>query len=565
MFRERNVIVKNPLKADIRFGLVYPNVYKTAMSSLGYQILYNYVNERDDCYAERITYPSIRSLETNSPLSDFDIISFSLQYEQDYFNVLELLREADIPLRREERTPDDPLIIAGGPCASSNPLPLSDFIDIFVIGEAESILYDFLDLYSSLNISKKSKSNGKSEFDLSPFLEIDGLYISKFNNNAKISLLEDMNDAYHLTYPIVTETDDEDLIPAFSNSILLNVSRACSRGCRFCMSSYMYRPLRETDLDNLLRIADESRANTGLNKISLIGAAVSDYSRINELTESLKEMGFQVSTPSMRIESITRETLTALKSSGLKTLTLAPESIYSLRKRINKDISDEDVFRVINDAIELGFNIKLYFLIGLPYETQDDIIELASLMKQIDSMKYNIDSNSKSSIKLNDISSKSISNSPSKNGGKKSKSSRKKPKVSISFSINPVIPKPHTPLQWESYDMKDIKSKIKYLKKNLKGLDMKFESAKMGLIQYVLSCGDREIGNLIERSLNEKISIREWAQNAPDYEFGDELPWDSIDVSVSKEFLISEYEKIKTSEQTPWCEDGPCYNCGACN
>lgn len=565
MFRERNVIVKNPLKADIRFGLVYPNVYKTAMSSLGYQILYNYVNERDDCYAERITYPSIRSLETNSPLSDFDIISFSLQYEQDYFNVLELLREAGIPLRREERTPDDPLIIAGGPCASSNPLPLSDFIDIFVIGEAESVLYDFLDLYSSLNISKKSKSNGKSELDLSPFLEIDGLYISKLNNNAKISLLGDMNDAYHLTYPIVTETDDEDLIPAFSNSILLNVSRACSRGCRFCMSSYMYRPLRETDLDNLLKIADESRANTGLNKISLIGAAVSDYSRINELTESLKEMGFQVSTPSMRIESITRETLTALKSSGLKTLTLAPESIYSLRKRINKDISDEDVFRVINDAIELGFNIKLYFLIGLPYETQDDIFELASLMKQIDSMKYNIDSNSKSSIKLNDISSKSISNSPSKNGGKKSKSSRKKPKVSISFSINPVIPKPHTPLQWESYDMKDIKSKIKYLKKNLKGLDMKFESAKMGLIQYVLSCGDRDIGNMIERSLNEKISIREWAQNAPDYEFGDELPWDSIDVSVSKEFLISEYEKIKTSEQTPWCEDGPCYNCGACN
>lgn len=565
MFRERNVIVKNPLKADIRFGLVYPNVYKTAMSSLGYQILYNYVNERDDCYAERITYPSIRSLETNSPLSDFDIISFSLQYEQDYFNVLELLREANIPLRREERTSDDPLIIAGGPCASSNPLPLSDFIDIFVIGEAESVLYDFLDLYSSLNISKKSKSNGKSELDLSPFLEIDGLYISKLNNNAKISLLGDMNDAYHLTYPIVTETDDEDLIPAFSNSILLNVSRACSRGCRFCMSSYMYRPLRETDLDNLLRIADESRANTGLNKISLIGAAVSDYSRINELTESLKEMGFQVSTPSMRIESITRETLTALKSSGLKTLTLAPESIYSLRKRINKDISDEDVFRVINDAIELGFNIKLYFLIGLPYETQDDIFELASLMKQIDSMKYNIDSNSKSSIKLNDISSKSISNSPSKNGGKKSKSSRKKPKVSISFSINPVIPKPHTPLQWESYDMKDIKSKIKYLKKNLKGLDMKFESAKMGLIQYVLSCGDRDIGNMIERSLNEKISIREWAQNAPDYEFGDDLPWDSIDVSVSKEFLISEYEKIKTSEQTPWCEDGPCYNCGACN
>ena len=561
MFREKNVIIKNPLKADIRFGLVYPNVYKTAMSSLGYQILYNYVNEREDSYCERIIYPSVRSLETNSPLADFDIISFSLQYEQDYFNVLEILRDAGIPLRREDRTSDDPLIIAGGPCASSNPLPLSDFIDIFVIGEAEAVLYDFLDLYLESDIKNKR--------DLSPFLNMQGLYVSQFNNNAKIILLDDMNDAYHLTYPIVTETDDKDFMPAFSNTILLNVSRACSRGCRFCMSSYMYRPLRETDLENLLSIAEDARSNTGLNKISLIGAAVSDYSKINELTETLREKGFQVSTPSMRIESITRETLVALKSSGLKTLTIAPESIYSLRKRINKDIKDEDVFRVINDAIELGFNIKLYFLIGLPYETQDDIDELASLMKQIDSMKYNIDSNSESSIKSNDISIKSMSNSSSKNDGafsrKKSKSSKKKSKVSISFSVNPVIPKPHTPLQWESYDMKGIKSKIRYLKKNLKGLDIKFDSAKMGLIQYVLSCGDKEIGDLIERSLNEKISIKEWAQNAPNYEFGDDLPWDSIDVSVSKDFLISEYEKIGTSEQTPWCEDGPCYNCGACD
>ena len=494
-------------------------------------------------------------------MADFDIISFSLQYEQDYFNVLEILRDAGIPLRREDRTSDDPLIIAGGPCASSNPLPLSDFIDIFVIGEAEAVLYDFLDLYLESDIKNKR--------DLSPFLNIQGLYVSEFDNNAKIILLDDMNDAYHLTYPIVTETDDKEFIPAFSNSILLNVSRACSRGCRFCMSSYMYRPLRETDLENLLSIAEDARSNTGLNKISLIGAAVSDYSKINELTETLREKGFQVSTPSMRIESITRETLVALKSSGLKTLTIAPESIYSLRKRINKDIKDEDVFRVINDAVELGFNIKLYFLIGLPYETQEDIDELASLMKQIDSMKYNIDSNSESSIKSNDISIKSMSNSSSKNDGafsrKKSKSSRKKSKVSISFSVNPVIPKPHTPLQWESYDMKAVKSKIRYLKKNLKGLDIKFDSAKMGLIQYVLSCGDKEIGDLIERSLNEKISIKEWAQNAPNYELGDDLPWDSIDVSVSKDFLISEYEKIGTSEQTPWCEDGPCYNCGACD
>ena len=580
MFKEKNIIIKNPLKADIRFGLVYPNVYKTAMSSLGYQIIYNYINEREDTYSERIIYPSARSLETNSPLSDFDIVSFSLQYEQDYFHVLEMLREADIPLRREDRTSDDPLIIAGGPCASANPLPLSDFIDIFVVGEAEAVLYDFLDLYSSLKLSKRSKKSKKSKNnkinenedcidddkrDLAPFLDIEGLYISEFNNETNIVLSEDMESIYHLTCPIVTETDDKDFIPAFSNSILLNVSRACTRGCRFCMSSYLYRPLRETDLNHLLSIAEESRKNTGLNKISLIGAAVSDYSQINELTEKLKDNGFQVSTPSMRIESITKETLISLKSSGLKTLTIAPESIYSLRRRINKDIKDEDVFRVINDAIQLGFNIKLYFLIGLPYERQEDIEELAEMMKQIDSMKYNIDSNSENSIKSDVNSIKLKVNSNSKKGNASSKSSRKKAKVSISFSVNPVIPKPHTPLQWESYDMKDIKSKIRYLKKNLKGLDIKFDSAKMGLIQYVLSCGDRNIGDLIEKSLNQKVSIREWGENAPSYDLDDDLPWDSINVSVSKEFLKSEYEKIRTSEQTPWCEDGPCYNCGACN
>ena len=587
MFKEKNIIIKNPLKEDIRFGLVYPNVYKTAMSSLGYQIIYNYVNEREDTYSERIIYPSTRSLETNSPLSDFDIVSFSLQYEQDYFHVLEMLREAGIPLRREDRASDDPLIIAGGPCASANPLPLSDFIDIFVVGEAEAVLYDFLDLYSSLKLSKRSKknkinNNGDSfdneKMDLCPFLDIEGLYISEFNNETNIVLSDDMGSIYHLTCPIVTETDDKDFIPAFSNSILLNVSRACTRGCRFCMSSYMYRPLRETNLDDLFSIAEEARANTGLNKISLIGAAVSDYSQINELTEGLNERGFQVSTPSMRIESITMETLAALKSSGLKTLTIAPESIYSLRRRINKDIRDEEIIRVISDAVELGFNIKLYFLIGLPYESEDDIGELANMMKQIDSMKYNIDSNPISSIKLNDNSIKSTLNSSSGNdsvsSASKSKKSRKKDKksksnkkakVSISFSVNPVIPKPHTPLQWERYDMKEIKSKIRYLKKNLKGLDIKFDSAKMGLIQYVLSCGDKDIGNLIERSLNEKISIREWGEKAPSYDLEDDLPWDSINVSVSKEFLKSEYEKIKTGEQTPWCEDGICYNCGACN
>ena len=534
MFYELNKFEKNPLRADIRFASVYPNVYKTAMSSLGYQIIYGLANERDDTYCERVVYPSVRSLETNSPLRDFDIISFTIQYEQDYFNVLEILSKAEIPLRRNDRTDKDPLIIAGGPCATANPLPLSDFIDVFVIGEAEVVLYDFLDCY--LNLKNDGRFNRD---DLSPFLDIESLYISEFKNKAKIAILDDMDNAYQLTRPIITQTDDDDLMPVFSNSIFLNVSRACTRGCRFCMSSYLYRPQREVNADLLVDTALKISENTGLKKINLIGAAVSDYSHIDYLIETLREKGFVVSTPSMRIESITKDILVSLRKSGLKTLTIAPESIESIRKKINKDIPDEKIFEVVKDAVELGFNIKLYFIIGLSSSSDEDIVELKDFIKIIDSMKYDIDSNSKSSSR--------------------------KAKVSIKFSVNPLIPKPHTPMQWNSYDMKDIKSKIKYLKKNLKGVDIKFDSAKMGLIQYVLSCGDRDIGELLEKSLTRKISMKEWKENVPNYSLGDELPWDPIDVSVSNEFLISEHEKMETKEQTPWCEEFGCYDCGACH
>ena len=534
MFYELNKCEKNPLRVDIRFASVYPNVYKTAMSSLGYQIIYGLANERDDTYCERVVYPSVRSLETNSPLRDFDIISFTIQYEQDYFNVLEILSKAEIPLRRNDRTDKDPLIIAGGPCATANPLPLSDFIDVFVIGEAEVVLYDFLDCY--LNLKNDGRFNRD---DLSPFLDIESLYISEFKNKAKIAILDDMNNAYQLTRPIITQTDDDDLMPVFSNSIFLNVSRACTRGCRFCMSSYLYRPQREVEADLLVDTALKISESTGLKKINLIGAAVSDYSHIDYLIETLREKGFVVSTPSMRIESITRDILVSLRKSGLKTLTIAPESIESIRKKINKDIQDEKIFEVVRDAVDLGFNIKLYFIIGLSSSSDEDIVELKDFIKIIDSMKYDIDSNSKSSSR--------------------------KAKVSIKFSVNPLIPKPHTPMQWNAYDMKDIKSKIRYLKKNLKGVDIKFDSAKMGLIQYVLSCGDRDIGELLEKSLTRKISMKEWKENAPNYSLGDELPWDLIDVSVSKEFLISEHDKMGTEEQTPWCEEFGCYDCGACH
>lgn len=514
MIYEENVVQKKIKDQEIRFGLCYPNIYRTAMSSLGYNILYDFINRNPKIFAERIVYPNTRSIETNSPLRDFDIISFTLQYEEDYFNVVKMLNESGIPLKRKDRTSDDPLIIAGGPCATANPMPMAEFIDIFVIGEGEAILDHLFEKY---------EKHGK---DLNEYLDIQGLYIPEFDNEAKIAIVENMENAHHLTNPIISSTDEEEYETVFNDSIMLNVSRGCTRGCRFCMSSYLYRPMRETPISTLIETAESLRENTGLNRITLIGAAVSDYSNMTELIDELQNRGFEISTPSLRLESITREQLEILKKSNLKTITIAPESIARLRKCINKEISDDRIFEVVKNAFDLGFNMKLYFIIGLPTETMDDIAELVEFMKKIAGFRKG---------------------------------------NSVRFSINPLIPKPHTPLQWETYDLKDIKKKMRFIKKEMKNYKIKLESPKKGMIQYILSCGNRSVSHIIEKSLTKDITVKDWKMHLPDYSMEDELPWDNIDVGVKRKFLEIERRRISTGKQTPWCEVDVCYNCGACN
>ena len=515
MLCEKNIFKKNYKQVDLRFALAYPNVYRTAMSSLGYTILYNCINEREDTWCERIIFPSINSIESNTPSRHFDILSFSLQFEEDYFNLLKMLKDAQIPLKRSERGEEDPLIIAGGPCATANPMPLSDYIDMFIIGEGENVINDLIDVYLS-----------NPDKNLEKFLKLDSVYIPEFDNETKIAIVDDLDDTYHVTHPIVSEGDVADDMSVFNNSIMLNVSRGCTRGCRFCMAGYLYRPMRQCDYRKLIDIALENRKNSGLNKVTLIGAAVSDYANLDDLIEGLESEGFQISTPSLRIESITRNTLETLKKSGLKTITLAPESTSNLRKVINKHILEEQIFTVIKNAVDLDFNIKLYFLIGIPGETMDDIHDLCKYMKKIADMHYN----------------------PKK----------------VKFSVNPVIPKPHTPLQWEGYDFKDVKKKTRYIQKEMKNYNIKCESPKKGLIQYTLSCGNRQVGAIIEKSLTKNVILKEWRDITPKYDIDDPLPWDNIDTGVNKKFLKIEHKRLKNLKQTPWCETGPCYNCGAC-
>ena len=509
------MVIKDLRKVDLRFASCYPNLYRSAMSSLGFHIIYDLLNHQEDVYCERVVYPYGNSLETGSPLKDFDVVGFSLQYEQDYPHVLQMLREGGLKVRKEDRTSDDPLIIAGGPCASSNPLPMSSFIDLFLVGDGEVILPDFLDKLSQLD-------NPRREIDA--FLDVKGVYIP--GNKVNLAQVDDMCDAWRPVRQVFPETDNKELIPAFGKSFLLEVSRGCARGCRFCMAGCLYRPRREVDLKTLIQTAEEGRRNTGLEKIALIGGAVSDYSHIEELCQELLGRGFQVTTPSLRIESISRDLLESLKESGLRTITIAPESTWRLRQVVNKPITDEDIRNTMETAFNLKLNVKLYFLVGLPTETHDDLEDLMNLIRDLEVMAPHPDS--------------------------------------LRISINPFIPKPHTPFQRTEFNLKDIKAKVKYLKKHSKNRHFKVENPNKSLVQYILSMGGTELSDIIEESSKRRVPLGEWKKLIPHLKLGAELPWKDINVSINDEFLEEEYKKALHGDLTPWCETFGCYNCGSC-
>lgn len=533
MLYEENITLKSLEDIDIRVGLIYPDVYENVTLSTGFELLYHMLNDRNDCYCERFIYPHTKSLETKSSLKEFDILSFTIHHTEAYFKIIEILKKADIPILRENRTNDDPLIIIGGPITTSNPAPLSKFIDIFCIGEGECILNKLIDTYKKFENPKEH---------LEEFIDIQGVYIPKFNNHTKIALIDNMDEKFHNTNPIIVKNEDNEIV----NTIRLDVLRGCSHGCRFCMAGYLYKPSRETSLEKLIEIAEVARENTGISSVYLVGPDIADHSRFLELIDELNKRNFNVGLPSTRIEKISRKMLQNLKDSGTDHFDIAPESIYKIRRSLNKDFDDEKIDYVMKTAFDIGLNLKFLFLIGFPQETNEDIVDLTKYIKSIIKTRDDFDKN-----------------------------------IELDFRVSPVVPKPNTTLQWQHFDIDTINSKIDIFLDELKDLNLEcIGDTMMGLTytnysinlrfdfnsnedcfkDYILSCGNSELGNLIMNgSFNSPLS--QWEQYAPKYDFDDELPWDCIDLGYRKGFIKAEYKRMLKNKLTLWCGENKCYNC----
>jgi radical SAM family uncharacterized protein/radical SAM-linked protein len=576
---ELNAVKKDPENPElIRFALAFPDIYDVGMSHLGLKILYHILNSRDDVWAERVYAPWVDmekemrskgiplfSLESASPLTEFDIIGFSLQYEMSYTSILNMLDLARIPLLSADRDESHPLIIAGGPCAF-NPEPLSDFIDFFVIGDGEEAITEIVDCYKS---HKNAGQPARKEL-LRKMAEIEGIYVPAFTSvQEQPDGTLAVSDSLKVRKRVVRDLDNApypvDYMVPFMRPIhdraIIEVMRGCSRGCRFCQAGMIYRPVRERSLDVVQRLAEDIINETGYEELSLSSLSTCDHSSISEILQKLvetqgKEKHVATSLPSLRTDAFSVELARKLGSTGKTGLTFAPEvATQRMQSVINKNISRSEILSTVKDAFSTGWDsLKLYFMIGLPTETEEDVARIAQLVKEILNTALQVNR-----------------------------------RASLNVSVSTFVPKAHTPFQWErQLSIDEIQRRQRLLMdiigKNRR-INLSFHSPQVSHLEGVFARGDRRLGQVLMAAhklgckldgWTEMFNFDAWMQAFaqcgidPDVYHRERksdqvLPWDHIDTYLTKDFLLRERDKAYKAMLTPDCRWGECARCGICD
>lgn len=581
---ELNSVVKDNKDKLFRFAFCFPDLYEVGMSHLGMKILYHMLNEREDIWCERVFAPWIDmeqqlrdnniplyALESKDPINSFNMVGFTLQYEMSYTNIINMLDLGGIPLLSSDRGEEQPIICAGGPCAF-NPEPLADIIDIFMIGEGEEVLPEVIDLYKKV----KEKGGKRAEF-LKAAARIEGVYVPSLYNveynddqtiksitpicedvpvRVKKRIIKDLDKAYYPNKIIVP------FIDIVHNRMMLEVFRGCIRGCRFCQAGVIYRPVRERAPKTLIDSAKELINSTGYEELSLASLSTSDYTQLEQLTDGLLEVGkgqrVNLALPSLRVDSFSLDLMKKVQSVRKSGLTFAPEAgTQRMRDIINKGVTEQDLIRSSTMAFEGGWNnIKLYFMIGLPFEEQEDVEGIADLAHKVVEAYYSV-------VK------------------------EKRPKgLNVTVSVSSFVPKPFTPFQWEPQNTIEV---LREKQRHLRGLiktkkiTYNWHESKVSFMEGVFSRGDRRLSGVLIAAhkagckfdgWDEFFSLDRWlgvfSECGIDPAFyanrrreTDELlPWDIIDAGVTKQFLVNELEKSKKGSLTPNCREG-CSGCGA--